>query len=163
MEQYFQTPPLSPSSPGTMLHIDDQSRFFLGQSAKWAKFLAIVGFVYCGLIIIMAFFIGTLFSMFSPGNMDGMNGSAPGMGMVGGGFFTVFFIAFAILYFFPCLYLFNFANKMQAALQASDQGSLTVSFQNLRANLRFMGILVIIGICLYGLALIIAVITGLAM
>jgi hypothetical protein len=42
--------------------IDQSSRAHLAEAAKWAKFLAIVGFVMCGLIIVLSFFIGALFS-----------------------------------------------------------------------------------------------------
>ena len=133
MEQDYQ--PYVPPTPPTpnLLYIDDQNRNFLRQAATWGKFLAIVGFIYCGLIILVAIFMGTLFSSF-PGFSDS---DMPGFGsMFTGGFFTVLLIAVAVLYFFPCYYLYNFANKMQVALRNNDQSNLTGSFQNLRSNLR---------------------------
>ena len=40
--------------------IDQSSRAHLSEAAKWAKFLAIVGFVMCGLIVVMAIFFGSV-------------------------------------------------------------------------------------------------------
>ena len=95
MEQDYQ--PYVPPTPSTpnLLYIDDQNRNFLRQAATWGKFLAIVGFIYCGLIILLAIFMGTLFSSF-PGFSDS---DMPGFGsMFTGGFFTVLLIAVAVLY-----------------------------------------------------------------
>ena len=39
------------------LQIDAQSNNHLSQAAKWAKFLAIIGFVFCGLLIIWGIYM----------------------------------------------------------------------------------------------------------
>ena len=161
MEQDQPYVPPTPPTPN-LLYIDDQSRHYLTNGAMWAKFLAIIGFIYCFLMVILAFFIGTFFSMFSANMMDS-DLPGPGMGIFTGGFMTVLLLVIAIVYFFPCLYLYRFADKMQQALRNSSQAHLTTSFQNLRANLRFMGILVIVGISCYLLALILSVIFASAM
>lgn len=155
MEQDQPYVPPTPPTP-SLLYIDDQSRHFLANAATWAKFLAIIGFIYCFLIVILAFFMGTFLSMFT--DMGDSDLSGTGMGIFTGGFMTVLLIAIACLYFFPCLYLYRFADKMQVALRNADQGNLTGSFQNLRANLRFMGILVIVVISFYVLLLIFSVV-----
>src|SRR5882672_6038048 len=92
------------------LHIDAPSSSYLSDTAKWAKFLAIVGFIVCGLIVLVAFFAGSILSAtFSRYGMEG--GSAASS--VGSAFITIIYILVALLYFFPCLYLFRFATKMQ--------------------------------------------------
>ena len=45
--------------------IDQSSRAHFSEAAKWAKFLAIVGFVLCGLIVVIAFFVRFVFAMMS--------------------------------------------------------------------------------------------------
>ena len=47
------------------LQVDQQSISYLGEIARWAKFLSIVGFVVCGVMIIFALFAGSILS-FSP-------------------------------------------------------------------------------------------------
>ena len=126
------------------LQIDHQSSSFLGETARWAKFLSILGFIGCGLLVLVAIFAGTVFSYF--GRLGGGAALATGMGA----FVSVFYILIALLYFFPCLYLFNFASKMQVAIRSNDQDRLNESLKNLKSHFRFVGILTIVwlGLCL---------------
>ncbi|MDP4151575.1 MAG: DUF5362 family protein [Bacteroidota bacterium] len=137
------------------LQVDHQSSSYLADTARWAKFIAIVGFVLCGLILLVAIFAGSMlasFSRFGGGGVDGV--AAAGLG----GFVTVVYILIGLLYFFPCLYLFNFATKMQVALRNNDQEQLGQSFRNLKACYRFIGVLLIIYLGFIALALIFGVI-----
>jgi hypothetical protein len=135
------------------LQIDSQSNVHLSQAAKWAKFLSIVGFIFCGLLVIYGIFAGILFGSISRtyGESSGPFGAAAN---VGGAFFLTFAIAGAVLYFFPCLYLFRFGSKMQTAIRNNDQNTLTNSFGNLKSFYKFLGILTIIGLALFFLEII---------
>ena len=127
--------------------IDQSSRAHLAEAAKWAKFLAIVGFVMCGLIIVLSFFIGALFST----SMSRYGDSAAfgsGFGII----MTIVYLSFGVLYFFPCLFLFRFANNMIVALNSNEQITLNRSFQNLKIMFRYVGILTIIVLALYIIA-----------
>lgn len=129
--------------------IDEMSRIHLAESAKWAKFLSIVGFIMCGIIVILSFFAGTIFSA----SMNQDNDYTDGAGFAGLGIImTIFYLAIGVLYFFPCLFLFRFANQMTAALDTNEQITLNKSLQNLKRMFRYMGILTIIVISLYILA-----------
>ena len=111
------------------LQIDQQSISYLGETAKWAKFLSIVGFVMCGLMVIFALFAGTIIvNTISKLNPD-QGLAATGMG----GFFSIIYLVIALIYFFPCLYLFNYASKMQVALRNNDQINLNKSFGHLKS------------------------------
>ena len=127
--------------------IDQSSRAHLSEAAKWAKFLAIVGFVMCGLIIVLSFFIGTLFSTSMSRYGDGAAFSS-GFGII----MTIVYLSFGVLYFFPCLFLFRFANNMIVALNSNEQITLNRSFQNLKIMFRYVGILTIIVLALYIIA-----------
>lgn len=131
--------------------IDDMSRSYLSETAKWAKFLSIIGFVICGLLVIASFFIGTVFST-SFGRYREFNDtpSFAGLGIL----VTLLYLAIGVLYFFPCLFLFRFANHMRNALNSNDQLTLNKSFQNLKSMFKFVGILTIIVISFYILAFI---------
>ena len=137
--------------------IDDTSRSHLSEAAKWAKFLSIIGFIMCGFLVLMSFFIGTIFSTsFSRYNEYSNASSFTGMGLL----ITFVYLAIGVLYFFPCLFLFRFASHMRHALNANDQLPLNKSFQNLKRMFRFVGILTIIVLSFYVLAIVVGIISA---
>jgi hypothetical protein len=138
------------------LQIDHQSSSYLSEAAKWGRFLAIMGFIFCGLFVLVALFAGT----FIASSMRSLGGAATGAEAVGGGLVTVMYIIVALVNFFPCLYLFNFSTKMQLALRANQQEALNTSFRNLKACFKFVGILMIIGLCFWVLALIFGIVAA---
>jgi hypothetical protein len=129
------------------LQVDHEASSYLRDAARWAKFLAIVGFVICGIIVLVALFAGSMLAT-SFGAMGARGSTAMGA-MV-----SVIYIIIALISFFPWLFLFNFASKMQVALRNNDQVQLNQSFKNLKSCYRFLGILMIIYLCFIALALI---------
>jgi uncharacterized membrane protein YjgN (DUF898 family) len=136
------------------LNFDQAIRAHLSEAAKWGKFLAIFGFIICGLIVVVGLFMAANFNeLTSTSRRYSMydDGAAfQGMGTM----MAVIYIILAAIYFFPCLFLLRFSNKMKVALQTDDQAMLTGSFQNLKVMFRFVGILTIIIIAFYLLAFI---------
>lgn len=122
------------------LQIDHQSIVFLRDAARWAKFLAVAGFIFCGLFVVVAVLVMSLLS--SLFNSVGAQGTY-GIGALPIAFV---YVLIAVLNFFPCLYLYNFAARMQAALQSNDQDQLNTSFKNMRAFYRFVGVMMIIAL-----------------
>jgi hypothetical protein len=144
------------TSSSSGLGIDANSKDHLTEAARWAKFLAIVGFVVCGLVVILGIFAGSIFNTMV-GRMG--EGDFSGMDMSGlGAMMSVFYIGFALLYFFPCLFLFRFANQMKTAFLTYEQETLNQSFQNLKKMFRFVGVLTIIVLCLYALGILMLIV-----
>ena len=143
-------------SPLFGLNIDHFIKSHLSETAKWAKFLSVLGLIVCALLVIGGIFAATVLSTLQRTNR--FNDGLP-VYTVAPAFIAIIYIVIAILYFFPCLYLLRFANKMKTALASDNQESLTVSFQNLKAVFRFIGILTIIMLSFW---LLIAVFGGLA-
>lgn len=140
------------------LQVDNGNIPYLAEAAKWAKFLAIAGFIFCTLIILAALFAGpymsTIVSEFDPqatGNIGAISGTVV----------IIYYALIALLYFFPCLFLFNFASKMQAAIRNNDQIYLNNSFKNLKSCFKFWGILVVIGLCIIAIGIIFSIVIGL--
>ena len=123
------------------LQIDPTASALLREASKWAKFLAIMGFILCGFLVFAGIFAGTLFSSFS--NMGSQYGGSP-MPATMGGLMTGFYIIMALVYFFPCLFLYRFSTKTQVALRSNDQQQLISSLSNLKSYFKFIGILTII-------------------
>ncbi len=132
------------------LGIDENSKAQLSEAARWAKFLAIAGFVGLGLMIIYGIYMSFIFSSML-GQMDdrfgGMGGSGGLASSLGAGM-IVFYIIMAIIGFFPLLFLLRFSNKMKAALDSNDQDVLNESFRNLKVYYRYIGIITIISLVL---------------
>jgi hypothetical protein len=129
------------------LQVDHIGTVYLRDAARWAKFLAIAGFVFCGLFVVVAILCITVLSgLFNSMGASGVSG-------IGGGVIAVVYIGIAVLDFFPCLYLYKFAARMQVALSSNDQEQLNSSFLNMRAFYRFVGVLMIIALGLWMLGI----------
>lgn len=132
------------------LSIDHISKSHLSEAARWAKFLAICGFIMLGLMIIygiaMAAFVAQVPNYDNGYEANEMKGFL-------GVFMVIFYSAFAVLAFFPYLFLLRFANKMKRALESDDQSELNNSFMNLKILYRYLGILTIISLAFIVLGL----------
>jgi uncharacterized membrane protein YjgN (DUF898 family) len=127
------------------LQIDASSQMYLKETAKWAKFLAILGFIFCGFIVIIGIFASSIFAAMGS-RLAGAEGSLPAtMGKA----MAFFYICIALLAFFPYLFLLRFSNHMLAALRSNDQQQLTSSFRNLKSCYKYVGIFTIIILAIY--------------
>lgn len=138
------------------LRLTEKSKSFLKETAKWAYFLSIVGFVGIGFLVLVALFFGTIFS-----KLSSFGGNSTPMPMMAGGFITVLYLVIAVIYFFPVYYLFQFSSKLKIAFNNTDNEQLTASFENLKSHYKFMGICAIVMISLYGVVFLFSLI-GLA-
>lgn len=132
------------------LSLSSDAQYFLQEGSKWAKFLGILGFIGVGFLVLGGF------SIMGAGSLLSGMGDMP----FSPGLFGLLYIIIAILYFIPSLYLYNFANKAQAALRNNDSGMLTESIGFLRSTFKFFGIFAIIGIAMYFLLVIVFMATG---
>src|SRR5215470_3560450 len=89
------------------LTIDPAGRGHIAEAARWAKFLAIIGFIFCGIIVCVGIGVAVLGTI--PGSTTSNLSRREAAGL--SGFIGIIYAAAALLYFFPCLYLFRFAVK----------------------------------------------------
>ena len=129
------------------LTINAISQSNLSTAAKWGRFLAIIGFIFCALMVFGGIAASALLSSFDT------YGSLPFMKYLG-----AIYIVMAVILFFPCLYLMRFSNKMLEALRASSQDSLDVSFSNLKSMFKFYGIFILVVLGIYALIFILAIV-----
>jgi len=120
---------------------------YLFEAAKWGKFLAIVGYVMMGLLVVLAFVM-----MFGVSLLSKAAGTGFPMMMIG-----MVYLVLAGVYFIPVTYLYKFSVQMKQAVESQDEGLYTSSFENLKSLFKFMGIFTIVMLSLYALALLIAV------
>ena len=143
------------------LSIDLNTKTYLYEAAKWARFLAIVGMIALGLMVIFGLFFSTMMATSSNPFEEPVEGGSGLMSGVGIGV-AVMYIVLALIWFFPLLYLLRFANTMKTSLNSNDQNALNVSFQNLKSCFRYVGIITIILLALYALIFVIALLGGAA-
>ena len=119
---------------------------------KWTKFFAILGFIGCGLLVIVGLFYTTILSNLSSiiPQQTGMNNSMPanlmgGMGVV----IAIVYILIALLYFFPAYYLLQFSSNMKTALLNYDNSTLEKAFSYLNSHYKFIGVVTIVILSFY--------------
>jgi Family of unknown function (DUF5362) len=137
------------------LQISPQAQSYLSESAKWGKFLAVMGFIFCGIMVVIAFFIPVFLTQLPPYNtMSPAFTSGMKVGM------TIVYLLLALLFFFPCFYLYKFSVKMQSAVKVVSQENFDESLMNLKSMFKFYGIFTIIILSFYALAFIIGIIAA---
>lgn len=146
-------------------NISQRDATSLERTAKWARFIGIVGFVMVGIMVLCSFFIGAVMSWFigmqqdmmSISGMPGVQPELPSelMGMVGA-FYTVIFLFSALLYFFPSLYMYRFAVRTLNSLKGPFDAVLFHGALDAQRRLyTFMGVLTIVLLAIYGLAFVV--------
>ncbi|MTH17127.1 hypothetical protein [Flavobacterium sp. LC2016-01] len=134
------------------MQLDQSAKDFLKETAKWAYFLAILGFVGIGFFVLIAVFAGALFSS--------MGAAMPGMGAYGSSFgalMSFFYLLIAAVYFFPVYYLFKFGSNAKRAFRDNDSEALTSSLGYLKSHYKFIGILMVSILVLYALFFLLAI------
>lgn len=161
-------------------HADTEA---LRGTAKWARFIAIVGFVIIGLMVLGGIFAGSIIAKMASATsgmqeaqmeqmrelqgMEGMEGmdesmaqlegmQSTGMAM-GGAMYTIMFLLIAALIFFPNFLLYQFGTKTLKSLDgAADATNLTAALNAHRRYYKFSGILLIIVLALYAIIFLVA-------
>lgn len=136
------------------LNIDPVTKVHLTETARWARFLAIVGFV--SLILMVVIVIGALVFV---GTQETPAPMFPGMGVA----MALYYVIIAAIWFIPLLYLWRFAAAMNTALNGNDQQALNTSFLNLKSCFKFVGIVTVILLVLALLGVVAAAIGMMAM
>ncbi len=129
--------------------ITTEATVFLLKTAKWGKFLAILGFIVTGFLflagILMSFVLGMLPDEMMPLDMP----FSPTV-------FSVIYIAIAGIYLIPVIFLNNFCNNAIKAIENSNTDNLTASIRNLKNLFVFVGISTLVVLSFYTIILVIA-------
>jgi hypothetical protein len=129
------------------IEIEQDTLKDLNITRKWTMFLAILGFIGIGIIVIVGLFAGVFLSVFKT--------SAGKLGISEGLIFA-FVVLSAVIYFFPVLYLFMFSTHISNAVKTLDKLELKKAFKNLRRYYVYIGILIIVVIVIYIVAFVAA-------
>ena len=125
---------------------------FLQESAKWSKFMAIIGFIGIGLMVLVSLFMAIGFSAMGASTMPELPFSMS--------VFSIIYVLFAAIYFFPVYYLYQYATKTSAALHSKNKQLLADGLENLKSHHKFLGIFTLIIVSLYILIFVFAILGG---
>jgi len=129
------------------MEIEQDSLRDLDTTRKWTMFLAILGFIGLGVMLIIGLFAGVFLSVFRTSNIP-----------LGFPEWLVFIIVLilAAVYFFPVLFLFRFSKHVSGAVKSLDKQEMQKALRNLRSYFMYSGILVILVLTVYLIAFIAA-------
>jgi hypothetical protein len=132
--------------------IDETAKGYLLETARWAKFLSIVGFVIMALLVLAGIFFTAYLGV-------GSFGGALGGGLPAGLLIGVYLVL-AMLYFFPTFYLFRFSSGIKPAILSADQAQFNSALSNLRNAFRFIGVLMLVLLGFYALIFLVGIATA---
>lgn len=125
------------------LKISSISTKYLQETAKWSKFISIIGFVGIGLMVLAALGMIIFGSTLGSGYRNAYQSQSPFA--IG----AIVYIILAVLYYFPISYLFKFSTSMKKALEKTDNITMDKAFENLKSHYKFLGIMMIVILSLY--------------
>lgn len=128
------------------LSLNDLAIDALRESAKWCMFLAIIGFIGIGFMILAGLVMSAAMSAL-PDN-PAFGGAMGPLGSIKA-YMGIMYVVIAALYFFPIYYLYKYAVGTKRALQSSNSDVLTDALVNLKSHHKFLGITTIVVISLY--------------
>ncbi len=135
---------------GRPLEISESAQTYLKETSGWTHFIAILGFIFVGLLVVGAIVVSLFLSAMNNEEFE------PILSLLAGGIYLLV----GVLYFFPILFLYRFATNMKKALEKKDNENLDKAFMNIKSHYKFMGIFTIIFIALYILGAIAMLIFG---
>jgi hypothetical protein len=120
------------------LILSDSVKQELAQVVKWAKLIAVIGFIICGLIAVFIVVAGVIlfaYSFFGTDN-SALSEAKPWIT-------TPVYLLMTALCFIPCLMLYNFSIKTEDAIHHGSDEALVKAFTSLHKCFRFIGIITI--------------------
>jgi len=119
----------------------------LRQTKPWVTFLAIVGFVFAGLMVLL----GLLMMVFGAAKPTKFPWP-----------FGLVYLLLALLYIFPSLFLLRYGAAIRRLLDGNGMNALTDALREQKSFWRLVGIMTAVVLCIYALGLVGAFIFGLA-
>jgi hypothetical protein len=144
----------SPSSQ-TGIVCTNRALEMLRQTKPWVRLMSIVILVVAGLVALGGLCLGGAIMI------GGASRSLPVAG-AGGIFLAVTYVAFALLYLIPGVFLFRYASAIGSLVGSYSPTDLENALAAQKSFWKFVGILTAIVLCIYALILLIAVAVALA-
>lgn len=134
------------------LQVTEEIRSYIYETAKWTRFLSIVGLVVAAFLALMA--------LSANGLMEAMTAAAPASPLLklGSTFLTIYFLGISLMLFYPSFLLFKYSNAANTAILYGDQENFTLAMRKMKSVFKFWGIIAIIGLCLNLISIVLTVV-----
>lgn len=136
------------------LKLEGTTKNFMLEAAKWGRFIGVVGFIMLGIMVLFSIFLIIMGGSFMQ--------ELPGFGASEDTSLGIMYLLIITLYFFPNLYLYNYATKMISAIKGNSQNDFNLSLENLKSLFKFIGIFMIVVLSFYALIIFAALIASIA-
>lgn len=130
------------------LTISNEAKNHLFETAKWAKFLAIVSMVMYGLAILIMIVLFFVLNNLPADSLMAQEGIPAWIFLI--------YIVFILIFLYPILKIYRFATLGKKALLQTDAALLTSALENQLAAYKFYGILIIIALIFYAISIVVA-------
>jgi hypothetical protein len=115
--------------------LNERSKAYLLETTRWTKFIAIMGFIGIGFMIIGGLVIA---------NVSALSGTENRYAGLGAATLGVTYIVLAALYFFPIFLLYKFSKSMKQGIADNNMELITDAFRYQKNLYKYMGIFMII-------------------
>lgn len=130
------------------MEVDTTAQSTFLEMARWTKFISIFGFILMALGLIAGIFMSTFIANYSGVYPGGINTIVV---------MSVFYIVLIILYVYPTYALFKYSVLIKKSIQTANTALFNSAVRYLKNMFKYLGILLVISIILYGLFIIIAI------
>lgn len=137
----------SPLLPEKDPVIDELSQAYLIETSKWGKFLAIVGYIGMGFLVLVG--LGMFFGMSILKEVADMPFNP--------GIFGIIYLIIAVVYYFPVTYLYRYSRTLREGIETGNAQKITTGFKNLKSLFKFTGIITIVFLAINILMLLFAI------
>jgi hypothetical protein len=121
------------------LQLDPDIAAAFQSAGKWARFIAIVFFIFIGFFVMVLVLLLAAGNFGDDVNFNTMAGISPKWQIA---IFTLFLVPFTML----VIQLYRFANRTREAIQRQDQEMLNSGLRNLRIYLAVYGVVSLLGL-----------------
>ncbi len=119
----------------------DRAANMLRQTKPWVRFVSVMLFIGAALMVLLGLVLV-------------IGGMANAMPMPFGGMLGLIYIAMACLYVVPGVFLWAYANRIRVFLDQRTPGTLASALESQKSFWRFVGISLLVIMCLYGVMLV---------
>jgi hypothetical protein len=153
MDNYSgQTGYFKDTTPEPELILDDTGKTYLLETARWAKFLAVLGFVFLGFYI-----LGGIALAFSITMTPEVGAWAKGLGATG---ILLLYSIVVFIIVYPLYALYRYTILVKRAINSNDRMTLNEALRFHRNYYRYNGIITIVMIGLYALVFLLVISIG---
>jgi len=139
------------------LEIDGDAKSNFLDMARWTKFLAILGLVVLGLILCLGIFLSLFLTNFAEAYGGPSASAIANMGAIGPVAVIFFFLVIIGFNIYPIYALLKYSTCIKIAINTDNKEQFNRAIKYLKWMFKYIGILAIVMLVIYGLEVVFAI------